>query len=387
MAGLTRAERQRIQRIQARWLDALDASMDRMSAEIRDLARRAIAEIRAAGLTDLRAIRQIVNANLRAVDRLLAEYLAEQVAVAQGYADQVEQVYAIREAAGLETPTQVRPHIEMAAKDASGINAEAAVAKLGAPLRMVGAADRVQTTPAYEAAREILAPRQINLSERLHRVAIHREIRRQVRRSVLVGAQLDETGRELVRYARDLGMGQADTIQLPKILEKLRFLGREINLIGGGDPQLWRAWKKQLRKVERYAVKLKDSRGMYREALRILDKHGPEAIDQALNRWMGEKQRYYAERIVRTESAAAKRAREGDQIAKNRRIVAVIWRMSRGARRGYVRRTKKRRFGGGGARCICETLEGQEFPPSAVAEFPRMGHPHCYCWWERVYRD
>ena len=119
-------------------------------------------------------------------------------------------------------------------------------------------------------------------------------------------------------------------------------------------------------------------------------------IDRAIRQQVSFKQKYNAERILRTETMAAYKA---DQVLSDQKhdfVVGYIWRMNRAARAGFVRRrtsksgriigAKKYRRGGRRRRCVCEALAGKRLSKEAVAGKTArlMAHPHCMCWLEPV---
>jgi hypothetical protein len=96
---------------------------------------------------------------------------------------------------------------------------------------------------------------------------------------------------------------------------------------------------------------------------------------------MADKQRYNAERLLKTEQQIAFKQAQISRDEKTSFIIGYIWKMNRGARRQYVRRTKlskNKKFGGRRRRCICEELDGQQISIEAARERP-IGHPHCMC--------
>lgn len=206
------------------------------------------------------------------------------------------------------------------------------------------------------------------------------------------GVNLDRAGKELVETMR------SPRPDLTKPLKRLQRAGRKLRdlSVNSNDPierkLAKKEWNSSFRNIERIARSRVDKRAGYKELLQIIERRGAKGMDQALNRWMSEKQRYNAERIIETESAAAYRQREIQQHEK--RAVGAWWRLNRfgsktrkqaGRKRG--RRTGGRRKKKGVQRgCICDTLSNQFFTMEMIKEYPRMGHPYCRCYWDWKYQ-
>jgi hypothetical protein len=375
-------------------MDDLERAISEMDAELAADARRAIAAVKRGNYSP-GAVNRALDFLLARGDSTMRRYLAEQIREGVRVADKVERVYRAWRREGAEPGGAPITAAEAAGVIESGIAPAQASAALEAyaPLSPGRAVIKHAAASEYpKGALDALPRRQVKLSGVLHRQANQRQIRASVHAAIRQGKALEGAARELIRDSPKLGSGQA----LPKALGAVRKAALGIGDLGG-DAQR-KAFLRAVQRVERQAMRvvdpatgtraLKDARGGYAEALQILRQKGPAGVDKAMERWMDEKQRSNADRIVRTEAAAANRAREATHIDSTPQIRALIWRMSKGARKGYVARTKIPKKGKmRGHRCICEAMAGEEFPPSAAKEYPRMGHPHCMCWWERVYRD
>ena len=357
------------------WFEQLQDAIDEMAPKFSEASRKAIKRIKA-GNYRRSAVNAAIDDVLKEGDHIMRRYLAEQLSEAAQAADRIDDVYRAYELEGRTTTYEPNtPGIPAAAKGSVALEQ---TAPLAGKLRKVTDSQ----LPGEVLARKELSDRHPRLSSSLHRSKMKRENRRAVHRTIREATALDAAGRELVRTVPTIGEGQA----IPKALEAAKAAARNLAELAN-DPQALKDWNKALAKVEKIARTQKDARSAYDEFLQIVKKKGPEGVDSALNRWTDEKQRENAERIVQTESAAANRARESDQIQGNKDIVALIWRLSVGARKGYVRRTKPGKRGKNrGRRCICESMNGERFEKDAIERFPRMGHPRCLCWWERVYR-
>jgi hypothetical protein len=119
--------------------------------------------------------------------------------------------------------------------------------------------------------------------------------------------------------------------------------------------------------------------------------NGPAMVDKSLDRWLVEKQRYNAERIIVTEAQAAYRSAQWKRDQDRPWVKGYIWRLQRGGRADYEKRTHPHAVRATGSktvvghgRCICEVMNGREFSKDAPLEYPHMGHPHCQCYWDPI---
>ncbi|MHC4619977.1 MAG: hypothetical protein ACYTEQ_19705 [Planctomycetota bacterium] len=428
-------------------LDALDETLDDLSDDLSARSKKAIAAIKRSGYKRSVILRE-TDAITRNTNELAARNVAESIRDASFFADRSQEIIRAWTLAGRiqDLPlgsTVTNAQIERARAFSSRVlvaDAEAAFAReKRARLRTsaqqreafakYGARSGYQPTYAKTEGVEILladrkagnikSSREIGLSRRLHGSAADntRSTRKAMTRMIREGRDLDSAGRELIRELRRVGpnesLGQRQ--RLTKALRKMQRAGRRLAELGDGDkPAARREWRKQLDAIRRQAARLADKRGAYAEFIQKLEGTRPrigkvqartltpeqlarkwdaaraKATDKALGRWLDEKQRYNAERIVETETNAAYRAREYEQAQPY--ITHFIWHLNRGARKAYVRRTKPRpirrkgKKGGRKARrCVCESFDGQKFPIEVAKDYPRGGHPWCRCWYEYIY--
>jgi hypothetical protein len=398
-------------------LDAVEAAIEGLDSRLEKLAASAIAKIKASGYKSSVA-KYETRKLMRKLSGHLSQTVAEQILAGVQHADHIAAIgraYAISERAIVRPVKNPVPAALFAKiKQRQIPTFEQAIArekytslkKPGAVMRAYGAPAGKQPikrqTPgeralAKERKKGVLKPtKDISLSKRLHKGMAHqtKEVNKAVSRVIRNGEALDKAGKTLVNQIRVRGRGALGELgagqKLPQILEDLKTAGRRVVRASGlSDKQrasALRDWDKQFNKVKRHAARVADQRGGYRELLQILDKGKARRIDHALSRWLDEKQRSNAERIVRTETAAAGRLREYDKTKRQQHwIKEVIWTLARAERASFVRSRKPAKSGKHrGRRCVCETLAGRRFPIEVMADYPRMGHPHCLCYWVKV---
>jgi hypothetical protein len=206
-------------------------------------------------------------------------------------------------------------------------------------------------------------------------------------------------GKRLLAELQDAGGIGSEALKegrIPGHLQRLDRAGRALNeTMLSTDPKALadaqREWNKALKKTKEYTAKLANREGRFSEHIQRIEKElgfkkrKPLDMDKMLNTYVQNRQRYFADRIVRTESLAAGRAQQWDQFRKDPTVVAVIWRMA-GTHMFYAKRVAAPKGGAHrGRRCVCEQLNNRQFPPEAVRDYPRMGHPFCNCHWDPVY--
>jgi hypothetical protein len=154
-------------------------------------------------------------------------------------------------------------------------------------------------------------------------------------------------------------------------------------------------WQTQRRAVRRAANRLAEGGRVQNALIEVLErtsKDNVKRLNSALDVFLNQKQSYNAERILDTEIHASYRSA---QVARDRGkpwLIGYIWRLQRGARRDFARRTKptKMKLPSGrrtrrARRCICEVMDGRRISKDTLASYPQGGHPHCMCWFEPVY--
>jgi hypothetical protein len=223
------------------------------------------------------------------------------------------------------------------------------------------------------------------LSKTLHgdQVAANRKIYREVRAAIRDSRHMSRATTELIRVARTRTTGLGANDRLLNALQDVQKAGDA--LYRHGTPEALAKWRKSLRSVKRYTYRLATDgrmRPTLLEGLRKLEKAGPAQVDNVIEYWTAEKQRYNAERIIRTEQQIAFKEAQIAADSEIKAIIGYIWRMNRAARSGYVKRTKLPRSGkkllGRRRRCICEALDGKQISVEAARARP-IGHPHCMC--------
>jgi hypothetical protein len=402
---------------------AAEEAVDALDAENRAEAQAALDRIRSAGYSA-----DVVEAEAAVLWRRhglrLASVLVRQVGDAARMADRVaaEQTAGAR---GTYAPASRTRGLQGGAR----ASVEAAISgSVDAPLVAPGTAVRpppaALRTPGGKLLESLAGPQkpEVALSERLHGsvARAQSEAMQAIRRVVTEGHSLDASGKALILEVRKAGAGEFGQGQrVPKLLRDLRQSGNRLAQLGTaqGTPAhraATLAWKRDMARLDRHVYGregaggrritlqhgdlpdylghakggLADTRGAYAELRQILQAKGPAAMDRAIGRWTAEKQRENAERIIRTEVAAAYRARQVRQWRASGAILGVVWRLNQGSRRRYVARVPVRRSGPhAGRRCICESMAGHLMSLDEAAQWPRMGHPHCACWWEPRYRS
>lgn len=411
---------ERVSTIRAAQLDALEDAAAVMDAEIGRAAADAIAKIKASGYSPA-VIRRAADAMVGKSHDIARRVLAEQIQDAALYADRAGEVmraWEIRERLGAGSPTPAVSASEVRrARQSSKVGADASmardtVARLRTPtsaakaMREYGAsgAGKKPLDPRFSgdlAIRELRAKTrgapaiksrgEVSLSRRLHgsKAKNLTDTRRVIGRVIRETESYDRASSVLVREAKLGGR-----VKLTKPLKELQHAGRELARAQGGTTEELRAatkaWDRSFSRIKGIAGKLSDERGGYKELIQDLHGAKVQRLDSALEKWLSQKQRANADRIVKTETSAAYRAREWKHNSKKSYITGAYWRLNKGGRRGFEKRTKptlrptKAKWKAG-KRCVCELLAGEFFSKDAIREYPRMGHTHCLCWWEWSY--
>jgi hypothetical protein len=192
---------------------------------------------------------------------------------------------------------------------------------------------------------------------------------------------------------RKSGRGElAQTQKVSKLVRRVEKAGQALNHRGGEEALAeWRKVRKQLRTYMRRLATDGATRSSLLELLQRTSEDSAKGIDRAIQQHAAFKQKYAAERILKTESQAALKSAQILADQKHDWITGYIWKMNRGARANFVKRltTKKgrvmggRRYRKGGRRrrCVCEELDGKMLSKETVAGRTArlMAHPHCGC--------
>jgi hypothetical protein len=212
----------------------------------------------------------------------------------------------------------------------------------------------------------------LRLSRRLHTLSGDRarKVSSYVVRAIREAQNVGYASRELVELG---GLGRK--AKLPKLLEELREAASGLNRWAQGELQ------PQIRRLEKYIKGINEGGTVgkaYRELIdslvkqRRLGKGVPgEAVEKSIGRWVHYKERYFAERIIETETNAAFRASQVAQSNENPGLIGYIWHLSR---------TSGREFG-----CQCETLDGKTLKPKEAEGLIGGVHPFCSCYLEEIW--
>jgi hypothetical protein len=166
-----------------------------------------------------------------------------------------------------------------------------------------------------------------------------REATRIVTRSIKDAESVGSSARSLQTY-----LGKA---RKPRIIRDFEKAGERLAR-SSGEIREWAALKKRMRK---YYSKLRigsTTQSAYIELLQDIEKWGPAQVDKAVEKWTYWKQRYNAERIIRTETATAYRQRQVASDKARPWIIGYRWVLNRGLHRKFVARKpgKLKKFGG-----------------------------------------
>lgn len=214
----------------------------------------------------------------------------------------------------------------------------------------------------------------LRLGKRLHALSESRtrKVSSYVIRAIREAQDVGYASRELVELG---GIGRGKAGRLPKVIKELQESARKLNrwTDGGLD--------KEIKQLERYIKKINEGGTVgkaYREMIdslvvqRRMGKGVPgKAVEKAVGRWVHYKERYYAERIIETETNTAFRASQIDRTKGNRALVGYIWRLSRSAGRDFG--------------CQCETLDGETLRVKQAEQLVGGVHPFCSCYLEEVW--
>lgn len=238
------------------------------------------------------------------------------------------------------------------------------------------------------------------LSRSLHGRAVSAAdaITEQALAAVREAKQLTESTTSMIRAVRSTGKGElGGSEKLSAIMRRVEKAGGRLNSRGGEDALAeWRATRKQMRAYMRRLADGGRTKSSMLELLQRTSEDSAKGIDRAITQHAAFKQKYNAERILKTETMGAFKADQVLEDQKHDFVVGYIWRMNRGARASYVKRTTGKggriiggrsfRKGGRRRRCVCESLNGKRLSKEAVAgrNARLMAHPHCMCTLEPV---
>jgi hypothetical protein len=220
----------------------------------------------------------------------------------------------------------------------------------------------------------------LRLSHEIHKLTGQQlqEATAAVLRAMREASGFGSASRELIRQIPGIGAGQVQPQAVRTLLGKARHLER-FSWLGSKDPDI--------RKVKQYLRRLAAGGRVgsaYAELVQDLERG--KLAGKAVEKWIYQKQRYAAERILDTETSAAFRMRQVEVGEKIPWLIGYRWRMNLGVHARF-RRTKPgrlKRFGG--KACICEVMDGTIVSPEEYRQYWfRGGHPHCACFFEEVF--
>lgn len=234
------------------------------------------------------------------------------------------------------------------------------------------------------------------LSKALHgeAVAESREAARVMLRSIRESNRVDTSARELQRLLAKRGARFGANEAVPRLVQELEDAGAWLRHGGGVEAE--ERWTQVLAEMRHYQRGLKQGGTVQNAYLELLQRvQSPKFqmadLEGCTEQWGYWKERYRAERWIRTEQQTAYRVAQLDKQEMHRWITGYLWVMNGGLHKRYVnakrpdgtRATPRRPPGKskkfGGKHCICEVLAGRVLSPEIAREYPGGGHPHCGC--------
>jgi hypothetical protein len=371
-------------KLRDRQILAIQEAVEGLDIALDGDVERAIRAIRRSGYKDS-VIRREVRQLVRNHYGRLGQAIAGQVKLAATLADRYSEIRdaAAREVGDFATNRAMREAVQDAR---TALSAEALVSR-----GTKSVATRYRGDKILRAGTKPWAD--VRLSKRLHGKSLqaYNEITGQVLAATREAKQMTEAATSLIRTARASSPGEmAENLRKSKMIRRLEKAGNALNK--RGDAAALKEWQRARAALRKKLPKLATSgrtRSSYLELLQRTSETSARGIDRAVKQHAVFRQKYAAERIVKTESAVAFKSRQLlDDEKEAPYIVAYIWRMNRSSRRGFVRRTKPRgtfRTGKSARRrrCVCEELDGRRISVEMAKTNP-SGHPHCMCWLEPV---
>ena len=241
--------------------------------------------------------------------------------------------------------------------------------------------------------------RSLDLSRNIHRFGRGQleEVTGRVIRAVREAQGLEFAGRELVtqwKRGKVVGGGEIK----PRVIREIEARIDRLGKLTGDD------LKQSLDELHQAMRKLKQGGRMkaaYAELIEDLDKG--KIASSSLDKWVHQKQRYVAERIVETETQGMFRLAQVEAGDKLPWIIGYRWHMNRAKHRrwkyqkpGKFSGARARRTLGRGKRgkrligksCVCEAMAGTVISPEEYkSRWIRGGHPHCACFFEEVFSE
>lgn len=394
LATLPKASLDKLERIRAKQTVAIAAAVSDLGGKLEHDTEAAIEKIERSGYRGTVIRSEIRKLMFGHYDGVAVAMGAQQVRAAElvGQYAQVMDAHVTTGILGpaLERPSLVPPRAAMGNMDPSRL------------LRLKVKPPR-QLTPGDAILREHVKPwsKARVLSSDLHgkAKAATRQIRAHAMAAVRESKQLTEAATNMISAVRTVTKGAelAGKEQLSQLMQRVEAAGTALNRRGGQEALAeWQQVRREMRRYMRGLEEAGRTRSSMLELLQRTKDTSAKGIGRAIRQHAAFKQKHAAERILKTEALAAFKA---DQVLSDMRrdyVVGYIWRMNRGARRGFVKRRttktgrvsspRKFRRGGKGRRCVCESLAGRRLSKEMVSGRTArlMAHPHCFCYLEPV---
>jgi hypothetical protein len=392
---LPKTQVRRMQRIRDKMLADLADAADDLGVALDGDVRRTIAAIRRSDYNPQVIERQVHRLMDRHYGRL-GEALAGQIEVAATlglrYAEHMDAfaVQYINPRPFAETAT-ARVLAEGRQQATTALSTEVLLSQPAtrAPARFLGDKLLREHVKPWSKARVV--------SSQLHGRGVQagKEVASQAMAAVRESKQLTAAATDMIREVRKAGVGElAKGQKVSKLMQRVEKAGRDLNTRGGEKAlKEWQTTRRQMRSYVRRLAEGGRVRSSLEELLQRTSDTSAKGIDRAIRQHAAFKQKYAAERILKTEQMAAFKSQQVLSDRKHDWIVGYIWRMNRSARSGFARRVKPRRkfslrgqSGGRRRRCVCESLNGTRLSKEAVAGKTArlMAHPHCMCYLEPI---
>jgi hypothetical protein len=224
----------------------------------------------------------------------------------------------------------------------------------------------------------------LSLSTRMHGPVAEqsREATRVILRQIRESESLGSASREIHRLLKDkVGAPPGGGEKLPKLMQQLSDAGKAL---AKGDPRARDQINATLKRINKYQRQLRSGRTVQNGYVELLErlkspKVRAETIANAVDSWSYWKQRYHAEKWMRTESAAAYRTSQIEGDLDKPWVVGYKWLLFAAGHAKWVKTKPGNLTAYGGKHCICEQMHGQILSKEVALQYPRGGHPHCMC--------
>lgn len=387
---LPRSQWNRVQRLRGELLDHLADAANDLGAGLDGDVERAIATIKRSKYNSRvirREVRRLVRSHYGALGEALAGQIEHAASMGQRYSE-VMDAFAVTGGKGAPISGSAMERLlrEGRATARQALATEVLLSQPAATPVKESVADRIMR-------REIKPWRAVRVpSSRLHGRAVKatREINTQIMAAVRESKQLTASATDLIRAVRKTGAGEVGgNAKLSKLMGRVQDAGQALNRRGGPEAlEEWRVVRKQLHHYMRRLAEGGRTRSSMLELLQHTSDTSAKGIDRAIRQHAAFKQKYAAERLIKSETMASYKAEQIFADQKHNFIVGYIWRMNRAARSGFVRRRtsksgriiggKRYRRGGRRRRCVCEELDGKRLSLEMVRgrSARLIAHPH-----------